>query len=59
VASLQQGQKKAATKAKLLAGLMRLAGESRQAFKLMMGVKSFAVQNCLAGVCCRQRRGAA
>jgi hypothetical protein len=47
VASLQQGQKKAAAKAKLLASLMRLAGESRQAFKLMMGVKAFAVQNSL------------
>uniref|UniRef100_A0A383WJS7 Fatty acyl-CoA reductase n=1 Tax=Tetradesmus obliquus TaxID=3088 RepID=A0A383WJS7_TETOB len=55
-ASLQQGHSKAAAKARLLAGLMRLAGESRQAYKLLMGVKAFGVQNSIplaaSLVCC-------
>lgn len=46
-ASVQQGQQKTAAKASMVAGLMRLVGEPRQAYKLQMGVKAFGVQNSI------------
>ncbi|WIA32702.1 hypothetical protein OEZ86_005888 [Tetradesmus obliquus] len=46
-ASVQQGQQKTAAKASMVAGLTRLVGEPRQAYKLQMGVKAFGVQNSI------------
>jgi hypothetical protein len=47
MAAVQQGHQRALAKARLLAALMRLAGESRGAYKLLMVVKAFGVQNSL------------
>jgi hypothetical protein len=44
---MQRGLKKCEAKAQLLATLMQLTGKRKHAYKLLMGVKSHAVQNSL------------
>jgi hypothetical protein len=44
---MQRGIKKCEAKAQLLAALMQLTGKRKHAYKLLMGVKSHAVQNSL------------